>query len=124
MKITENFFRKEFDCHDGTAYPEEWIESRLGPLCEALEQLRARIAGPIMITSGYRTPSHNQRVGGTAQSQHLTGRAADLRSSAARPREIGRILEQLIQTGKIPEGGLGVYASFVHYDIRGTKARW
>jgi len=22
------------------------------------------------------------------------------------------------------EGGIGIYKGFVHYDIRGTKARW
>jgi hypothetical protein len=34
------------------------------------------------------------------------------------------IIENLIAQGKIIEGGVGIYPTFVHYDIRGTKARW
>jgi len=32
----------------------------------------------------------------------------------------------LIRAGKMKEGGVGLYVSqgFVHYDIRGTRARW
>jgi uncharacterized protein YcbK (DUF882 family) len=26
--------------------------------------------------------------------------------------------------GKMKQGGLGTYPNLVHYDIRGTKARW
>ena len=31
---------------------------------------------------------------------------------------------QLIKEGKMKEGGIGIYSTFVHYDVRGWKARW
>ena len=34
------------------------------------------------------------------------------------------VVESLISEGLISEGGLGLYKTFIHYDIRGTKARW
>lgn len=51
---------------------------RLRLLCEnVLEPLRRRF-GRIIVTSGYRSPELNQRVGGAAASQHLRGEAADI----------------------------------------------
>ncbi len=53
------------------------VES-LRQLCEhVLEPLRARF-GPIVISSGFRSPDVNRLVGGVASSQHLRGEAADL----------------------------------------------
>jgi len=43
-----------------------------------LEKLREYVGKPVVITSGYRTPEYNKRVGGAKQSQHMSGRAADI----------------------------------------------
>lgn len=43
-----------------------------------LDPLRARIARPIIITSGYRCQRVNELVGGSKTSQHLSGKAADI----------------------------------------------
>jgi hypothetical protein len=40
------------------------------------------------------------------------------------PKEVALVIEGLIEQGKIKQGGIGIYPSWVHYDIRGTKARW
>ena len=42
-----------------------------------LEPVRAISGVPIIITSGYRCPALNKEVGGSANSQHLNGTAAD-----------------------------------------------
>ena len=42
-----------------------------------LEQVRTRLGVPILVSSGYRCPELNAAVGGQANSQHLTGQAAD-----------------------------------------------
>ncbi len=44
-----------------------------------LEQLRYNLGNKaVIINSGYRTPTHNKRVGGASKSQHLYGKAADI----------------------------------------------
>ena len=40
------------------------------------------------------------------------------------PVEVSKTIEELINKGDMLQGGLGIYSSFVHYDIRGIKARW
>lgn len=44
-----------------------------------LNPLQERFMVPIIIESGYRSTQLNKLVGGTANSQHLVGRAADIR---------------------------------------------
>ena len=41
-----------------------------------------------------------------------------------KPAEVFVIIEDLIDMGHMLQGGLGLYDTFVHYDIRKTKARW
>lgn len=120
VKITEHFDSNEFTCKDGTLYPEKWIESRLKPLCEQLEVLRTRFGTPIEILSGYRTPEHNRKVGGARSSQHLQGRAADfvVNATGLHPASVHSEVLKMYNEGKLKIGGLGLYASFVHIDIR------
>ena len=40
------------------------------------------------------------------------------------PKEVAKIIEGLIASGKMQQGGIGIYPNFVHYDIRNVKARW
>ena len=41
-----------------------------------------------------------------------------------KPKKVYEAIEKLIDKGLMLEGGLGLYDTFVHYDIRGTQARW
>ena len=84
-------------------------------------------------SSGYRSPVYNCIKGGAKNSMHKTGGAADIRVSetiSELPKALYKIILQLIIDGKIPQGGVGLYNTFVHYDIRGYKdpsieiARW
>ena len=45
---------------------------------EVLDPLREAWQSPIYITSGYRSPELNRKVGGTKTSYHLRGMAADI----------------------------------------------
>jgi uncharacterized protein YcbK (DUF882 family) len=124
MKLTENFNLQEFDCKDGTPVPQQFVKN-VKLLAEQLQTLRDYIKEPVMITgSGYRTPEHNKRVGGAVNSQHLTASGADINAKNYTPRQLSKIIEKLIREKKMLQGGIGVYKGFVHYDIRGTKARW
>ena len=113
-----------FDCYDGTPVPPEYY-SNVEDLIKQLKALQSEIGGKIKIVSGYRTPTHNTKVGGVANSQHLVGMGADFRSSTTlTPTEVANTIENLISKGKMKQGGIGIYPNYVHYDTRGTRARW
>ncbi len=128
--ITQHFSVAEFACHDGQAYPPEWIAARLLPLCVVLEVLRAAVGGrSVTILSGYRSPAHNAKVGGAFASQHMAGRAADITVEGVTPADVHRTLLHLFNAGKIEIGGLGEYPGWVHVDVRerpanGHLAQW
>lgn len=123
MKLTDNFQKWEFDSKDGARMPKE-VFSNVLELAVNLQVLRDLICVPININSGYRSPEHNKAVGGVSSSQHLTGKAADIRVDTLTPEQLYSYISDLIESGDMKEGGLGLYNWGVHYDIRGTKARW
>ena len=71
--IAEHFRVREFRCKDGS---DKILIST--ELVQMLEKLRERLGCSININSGYRTKSHNQKVGGSATSKHMKGLAADI----------------------------------------------
>lgn len=123
MKLTKNFSLWEFACNDGTAVPAEYI-ANVQKLATQLQVLRDFFGAPIAIRSGYRTPAYNKIIGGAAHSQHLTASAADIEVAGWFPKEVQRAIEGLIRVGLVADGGLGEYAGFTHYDVRGHRARW
>jgi uncharacterized protein YcbK (DUF882 family) len=123
MKLTKNFNLSEFDCKCGCEMPLEVYENVI-KLSGQLQTLRDYINRPIKINSAYRCPKHNLKIGGSKQSQHLLGKAADIKIQSLKPIEVFAIIEDLIDLGVILQGGLGHYNTFTHYDIRKTRARW
>lgn len=61
---------------DNTPTPE--IVSHLNELGVLLDKIRSNWGSPIRVTSGYRCPELNKKVGGAKNSAHLYGYAADL----------------------------------------------
>lgn len=123
-QLTKNFNSKEFDCKDGTKVPEKFM-GNLQKLANNLQILRNELGVAVTVTgSGYRTPKHNRAAGGAINSQHLTASAADINAKGHTPKQLHDKIEILIASGKMVQGGLGLYKNFVHYDIRGHKARW
>ncbi len=124
MKLTKNFKLSEFACKDGTNVPDHLI-SNVQELANNLQVLRDVMNEPINLNSAYRTVEHNLSVGGSSRSQHLEAKAGDIRiSSKYTANMIYELIEELIECGEMKEGGVGLYNSFVHYDVRGYKARW
>lgn len=123
MKLTENFSKQEFDSKDGAEMPLEVLEN-IKKVAKNLQALRDAVLKPIKINSGYRSPSHNKKVGGVSNSQHVKGTASDIVISGMSSKQVATTIERLIADGKMSEGGIGIYNTFTHYDIRGTKARW
>lgn len=125
MKLTQNFNLSEFDCNDGSKTPKE-VVLRLQKLAIQLQVLRDYLDRPIKVNSGYRSISHNSKIGGVKGSQHTLGNAADIVIEGYTSEEVAYHLEKLIQAGAILQGGIGVYNTFVHYDIgfNGKRRRW
>lgn len=121
--LTANFSLKDFKCRDGTSVPSKYY-ANVKELARNLQILRDHMKQPIRINSGYRTPSHNKRVGGVPGSQHLVAKAADIHIPGLSPSQVYCTIEALIAAGKMVQGGLGIYRTFVHYDIRGKRSRW
>ncbi len=123
MQITKNFKLSELEFSD--AIPPELVANAT-ELLKNLQVIRDHFQRPIIIISGYRSPARNAAVGGADKSQHLEAKAADIKIAGVPTEEIYNRIEKLIAQGLVKQGGLGKYikSGFVHYDIRGTKARW
>lgn len=123
-KLSPNFNWSEFESKDGATMPDN-VKDNVKKLVNNLELIRTAAGNkPIKIHSGYRSPGHNAAVRGKSKSYHLQGMAADFDIKGMKTKEVYNLVNTLISKGVIPQGGLGLYPSWVHYDIRGTKARW
>ena len=90
-------------------------------LLKKLIELRGIIERPVYITSGYRCPEYNQKIGGVVNSYHLIGLATDIKVKDINLIELLEVCED------IGFAGIGFYEkkNFLHLDIRPTKrARW
>ena len=123
MRITENFSLSEFDCKDGSELPTALLPNVLD-LADNLQVLRDYLGVPVSINSAYRSLEHNRKIGGATNSQHLLAKAADIVVESKSPEQVANIIKYLISEGKMMQGGLKVYNTFTHYDVRGHKARW
>ena len=122
-QLTKNFHLREFRCKDGSDVPEDLLDN-VSLLCENLQVLRDHIGKPIRVISGYRSPKYNRRIGGAKRSQHMLAKAADIKVSGMTPSEVKSEIVKLIKEGKMKSGGVGLYTTFTHYDVRGRNARW
>ena len=119
-KLSENFNSSEFDCHGSGCCSETIINPKL---VEYVQKIRDHFGKPITITSGYRCPIHNKRVGGATGSRHSKGDAADIVVSGITPREVAKYAES------IGIKGIGLYETnadghFTHIDTRDVKSFW
>ena len=121
--MTKNFSKSEFESKCGREMPEE-VYHNVVKVANQLQYLRGEIGKPIKVNSAYRSPEHNAKVGGVPKSQHLLGKAADIVVKDMPTDILYQYIEDAISNGEMLQGGLGLYDTFVHYDIRGTKARW
>jgi zinc D-Ala-D-Ala carboxypeptidase len=102
MKLTTNFDLAEFTLSETAARrgidndPPSDIMVNLLELATALETIRARLGSPIVISSGYRSPDLNAAIGGSPNSAHMRGWAADLTCPGfGSPLEVCRAIAQM-----------------------------
>lgn len=83
MYLTQNFSITELTVSQTAARrgidntPPPVAVNNLRALASVLEDVRRLLGHPILISSGYRSPALNQAVGGSINSQHCVGEAAD-----------------------------------------------
>jgi len=86
-----------------------------------LIELRKILERPVYITSSYRCPRYNQKIGGVVNSYHCVGLAADIKVKDI------NLIELLGCAEEIDFTGIGFYEkkNFLHLDVRPTKrTRW
>lgn len=115
--LSENFSRHEFACKCGCGF--DTVDAAT---LDLLERVRARCGGhPVTIHSGCRCPAYNKKVGGSPNSQHLVGRAADISIEGVPHGTVHAVASSALGY----TGGLGSYATFNHLDTRTDgSARW
>ena len=116
--LTSSFKVREFACNDGSdvilIHPD---------LPSVLQNIRNQFGKSIIINSGYRTPEYNKKVGGATRSQHCYGTAADIVVDGVSPASVAAAAEKALKEMDYP-GGIGLYKSFVHVDVRSKRYRW
>ena len=114
-KLSTNFTVKEFACKDGS--DAVLVAPRL---VMVLQTIRDHFGTAVTINSGYRTPQYNAKIGGVAHSQHCYGTAADITVRGQKPAAVAAYARKIMPDW----GGVGIYNTFTHIDVRETKADW
>ena len=112
-KIGTHFKASEFQCKDKSEY---FLVST--ELIEVLEEIRAHFNAPVIINSGYRTPSWNSKVGGTPDSYHCKGMAADIVVKGHSSKDVAKYADSIMK-----QGGVIRYTNFTHIDVREERYR-
>ena len=113
--LSNNFKVKEFACNDGS---DTVLIS--DDLVDLLQKIRDHFGVSVTINSGYRTSTYNKKVGGATNSQHVKGTAADIVAKGVDPLTVAQYAEYLMPNS----GGIGVYQTFTHVDVRTSRSRW
>ena len=113
--LSKNFKVSEFKCNDGS--DTVLISDKLVGL---LQNIRNHFGAAVTINSAYRTESYNKKIGGATKSQHVNGTAADIVVKGSKPLEVAQYVEHIMPD----HGGIGVYQSFTHVDVRASRSRW
>lgn len=115
-QLSGHFKLHEFQCSDGSD-----VIFVSPALVDILESIRVHFGAAVSITSAYRTDAYNARVKDSSKkSKHCEGLAADIQVAGHTPREVYDYACQLLGN----HGGVGIYDTFVHVDVRANKSRW
>lgn len=104
------FKPSEFACRCGCG------KADISPLLvEQLGRVRGVYGKPMVVTSGVRCPSHNEAVGGKADSAHLSGLAVDVACDNSLDRW------NLLSLCLMYFSRVGISKTFIHVDIDTSK---
>jgi len=118
-QLSPHFSDSEFACKG--VLPPPGVVVKLKKLCKVLEQLRI-LAGPLKITSGWRSPEHNASLKGSSKtSHHLTGEACDIQSDTLSPGQLAAMVLAIRANSTEMQGLVGevlVEGMHLHLSIR------
>lgn len=109
-KEINHFTKDEFKCHCGCGVKMN------RDFVFRVDSLRARLGFPLVVTSGYRCEEWNKKVGGSPNSKHIQGLAADLKIVSSNHR-----YEVLKEVFSMHFAGIGIADNFVHIDDRDSN---
>jgi uncharacterized protein YcbK (DUF882 family) len=95
------------------------ISETLVGVLEALRERAGNRAVTVTRGGGYRCTDWEHGQGRDGHSQHAHGFAADIKVEGLTPLQVAMIAEQVPGIG-----GIGLYSTFVHVDVRQKRARW
>lgn len=125
-KLTENFYRDEFECHGDNCCDHSAPINML--LVNGVQMMRdfinedSDIDIPFHMSCGFRCFVYNRDpvVGSDDYSQHPLGTAGDVQARVS----LYKLFEAALQVPQFKNGGIGLYDWGIHVDARGFKARW
>lgn len=75
--------------------PDENVRDHLKILVDSIMQPLRDEVGPLLVSSGYRPPELNSRIGGSKTSAHMYGGACDFRSNLFSPLDLCKKIVEL-----------------------------
>lgn len=117
LKLSPHFSLDEFTNSQTAARwgidntPNETIKANLYKTAALMEEVRRVCAQPISISSGYRCPELNRKVGGAMTSQHMEGKAVDF---TARGLTIDETMQLIISSNIDYDQLIAEYSQWVH----------
>lgn len=135
MRLSKNFTLEEFyQSSTASKYkidntPDETIKKNIIELVsEILQPLRDAWGSGITITSGYRCPKLNTKVGGSKTSAHMSGYAADTKPSNGKMKEYQKFVEKWLKENdkfdqlihEYPKNGID---SWVHIGYKNQQGK-
>lgn len=121
---SKNFLWSELQC---PCIECNHIRNVSGRAIRALQELRDIIGAPLHINSGARCRAHNEAVGGTRNSMHLslTTAASCAFDISLFHNDVKYDIDELFDNAlTVGFTGIGLYHTFIHVDTRGPVVLW
>jgi flagellar protein FlgJ len=122
IQLATNFVVRELCASGAHVFDLARISCRL---VRNLQKVRDRVGQPVQVTSGYRSYKYNVELYESCgqkpiNSQHSSGRAADIATAGMTGLEIAKLALDVCG----PNIAVGVANTYAHVDVRGEWARW
>lgn len=117
--LSPSFRSEEFACRCGCG-----LDNIHPDLVIALQELRDHLGVAIHVVSGCRCAEHNERVNGEDDSYHIPDQGCKAADIVTRKHTPSELKKEALKIPAFLNGGIGLYPSFLHVDVRKFKARW